>query len=134
MSAVVADTHAILWYLKKDVRLSSTAFTVMEAAARVGDPIYLSTISLVEVCYLIEKGKIPLSDWAVLTNSFSNGVKTAVELVSFDHGIAVRLPHIPRATVPDMPDRIIAATALHLGVPLVSRDRKIQATSIQTIW
>jgi predicted nucleic acid-binding protein len=33
-----------------------------------------------------------------------------------------------------MPDRIIAVTALHLGVPLVSRDRKIQAASIQTIW
>jgi predicted nucleic acid-binding protein len=33
-----------------------------------------------------------------------------------------------------MPDRIIAATALHLGVPLVSRDRKIQASSIHTIW
>src|SRR4051794_33945953 len=121
MSALVADTHAILWYLKKEPRLSATALAVMEAAARLGDPIYISTISLVEVSYLIEKGKIPLHDWAVLTNSFSNGVKTAVEVVAFDYPIAARLPHIPRPTVPDMPDRIIAATALHLGVPLVSR-------------
>jgi predicted nucleic acid-binding protein len=42
---------------------------------------------------------------------------------------------VDRATVPEMPDalraskaeRIIAATALHLGCPLVTRDRKIQA-------
>ncbi len=33
-----------------------------------------------------------------------------------------------------MPDRIIAATALHLGLPLVTRDRRLQAAIIQTIW
>ncbi|MCK6628195.1 MAG: hypothetical protein L6R45_23850 [Anaerolineae bacterium] len=30
--------------------------------------------------------------------------------------------------------RVIAATALSLSVPLVSRDRKIQDSQIQTIW
>jgi predicted nucleic acid-binding protein len=39
------------------------------------------------------------------------------------------------AEVPDMPDRIIAATALNLNLPLVTHDHKILATSvIQTIW
>jgi predicted nucleic acid-binding protein len=33
-----------------------------------------------------------------------------------------------------MPDRIIAATALHLGLPLVTRDLRIQASGIPTIW
>jgi predicted nucleic acid-binding protein len=34
-----------------------------------------------------------------------------------------------------MPDRIIAATAFYLGIPLVTRDLRIQAlTNIQTIW
>lgn len=36
--------------------------------------------------------------------------------------------------VPDMPDRIITATALYLGVPVISRDHKIQASNIETIW
>ncbi|PJB74400.1 MAG: PIN domain nuclease, partial [Armatimonadetes bacterium CG_4_9_14_3_um_filter_58_7] len=35
---------------------------------------------------------------------------------------------------PDMPDRIIAATALHLGLSLVTRDSKIQGCGIPTIW
>ena len=33
-----------------------------------------------------------------------------------------------------MPDRTIAATALHLGLPLISRDRKIQLAGLQMIW
>jgi len=36
--------------------------------------------------------------------------------------------------VPDLPDRIIAATALHLNVPVISRDSKIQAANLQTVW
>ena len=40
-----------------------------------------------------------------------------------------------RATVPEMPDRIIAATALHLNAPLITRDHKIQALqNVQTLW
>jgi predicted nucleic acid-binding protein len=34
---------------------------------------------------------------------------------------------ISRMTVPDMPDRIIAATAAHLNADLVTRDRRLQA-------
>jgi predicted nucleic acid-binding protein len=41
---------------------------------------------------------------------------------------------IPREEVPGMPDRIIAATGLHLGVPVLSRDRKIRAARLETIW
>jgi len=44
------------------------------------------------------------------------------------------LSYIPREQVPDMPDRIIAATARYLDLPLISRDRKIQAANINIIW
>jgi hypothetical protein len=39
-----------------------------------------------------------------------------------------------QAEVPDMPDRIAAATALHFGVPVISRDGRIRASSLQTVW
>ncbi len=42
--------------------------------------------------------------------------------------------HVPRSEVPDMPDRIIAATALYLKVPLISRDARIRAANLDTIW
>jgi predicted nucleic acid-binding protein len=36
--------------------------------------------------------------------------------------------------VPDLPDRVIAATALHLDVPLISRDHNIKLPGLKTIW
>lgn len=48
--------------------------------------------------------------------------------------VATALRRIPRSVVPDVPDRIIAATALYLGLPLVTRDRRLQSAGIQTIW
>jgi predicted nucleic acid-binding protein len=39
-----------------------------------------------------------------------------------------------RSAVPDLPDRVIAATALRLNLPLVTRDSKIQAAGITTVW
>jgi len=44
------------------------------------------------------------------------------------------LQDILRSDVPDLPDRVIAATALHHRVPLVTCDRKIRSCGIATIW
>jgi PIN domain nuclease of toxin-antitoxin system len=41
---------------------------------------------------------------------------------------------VPRDDIPDMPDRIVAATALHLSVPIPSRDWRIRASNLQTLW
>ena len=51
-----------------------------------------------------------------------------------DRSIIPSLAAIDRSEIPDMPDRIIAATALHLGVPVISRDGKIRASAVRTIW
>ena len=53
-------------------------------------------------------------------------------LVSLE--IARTLSRVDAAKVPDMPDRIITATALHFKVPLVSRDSRIRDSGIATIW
>jgi len=42
---------------------------------------------------------------------------------------------IPRSAIPDMPDRIIAATARQLGRPLITRDTDIHnARVVSVIW
>ena len=51
-----------------------------------------------------------------------------------DRGVVDAVARVDRDSVPDMPDRIIAATALHLGLPLVAKDKKIRAAEIETIW
>jgi putative addiction module component (TIGR02574 family) len=41
---------------------------------------------------------------------------------------------VSRLEAPDLPDRIATATAVSLRAPLISRDRKIRASEVQTIW
>ncbi|HLO49966.1 MAG TPA: type II toxin-antitoxin system VapC family toxin [Kamptonema sp.] len=134
MTAVVADTHTIIWYLRETTRLSQTAMTVLDTALAGGYPIYVSTISVVEVGYLVERYRLPEEAFGELINTLSDP-RTGLAIAPLDLITAQTLRQIPRNVVPDMPDRIIAATALSLSLPLVTRDARIQAlTTIQTIW
>jgi predicted nucleic acid-binding protein len=54
--------------------------------------------------------------------------------IPFDRNIALSLRQVDRSQIPDLPDRIIAATALYLNVPVISSARRIQLSSIDTIW
>ncbi len=41
---------------------------------------------------------------------------------------------VPQVDIPDMPDRIVAATAVYFGVPAIGRDGHIRASNVQTVW
>ena len=132
--AVVADTHAIIWYITEPNKLSNNAFIALEKAVNDGDFIYLSAISLVEICYLVEKGKLPAIVLQRLTEVLTEP-EAEIAIVPLDLAIGLTIQNLDRDTVPDMPDRIIAATAYHLKLPLITRDQKIQALqNIRTIW
>ena len=133
MGAVVADTHAAIWYLYDADLLSHSALSALEGAAEAGDPIFVATVSLVEATYLVEKGRVPAVALRRLDEALS-GADAAFVPVSLDMLVARTVQRVSRDLVPDMPDRIIAATALRLNLPLVTRDRRIQAANIQTIW
>ena len=133
MASVVTDTHAALWHLLHPASLSPAARTSFNSAVSAGDPIYLPSIVLVEVRYLVEKGKLPGTALERLNREL-DFPDSAFVLAPLDLRVARTLGQVVRDSVPDMPDRIIAATALSLNLPLVTRDRKIQAAGIQTIW
>jgi plasmid stability protein len=59
--AGVADTHTALWHLFDDKRLSAAAEAFINEAATARRKIAISTISLAEVVYLIEKNRLPQS-------------------------------------------------------------------------
>ncbi len=133
MIAGVADTHAALWYLLRNPRLSDTTWQFMDAAAAAGHDIVVSSISLAEIVYLVEKDRLPASAYNDLKNALADP-DYVIEEAPFNVEIVDAMRQVARADVPDMPDRIVAATAVYFGAPVISRDAHIRASSIQTVW
>lgn len=129
----VADTHAVIWYVFADDRISLNARTIMRDTAKADDQIGISSVSFVEIVYLIEKGRIDPHTLDRILQALDHPQSLFVE-IPVDRRISESMRRVDRAQVPDLPDRIIAATAVHLGVPLISRDGKIRASSVATIW
>ena len=126
MTDVVADTHAVLWYTLEPEMLSATATKVLDRAVDEGGRTFISAITLVEIVYLEEKRRIATGTGKLIRDLLSLA-NSAIQVVPVDAALWGPVPEIPRAAVPDMPDLIIAATALHLDLPLVTRDNGIQA-------
>ncbi len=133
MADVVVDTHAIVWFLSRDSSLSLKARDVLRSTIASGDVIYVPSICLVELTYLIEKGRLPAATRERLILALDDPERPC-SLVALDRTVADALKGVDRKEVPDLPDRIVAATAVALGASLISRDAKIQASQVQTIW
>jgi PIN domain nuclease of toxin-antitoxin system len=139
MIAGVADTHAALWDLFNDPRLSSfyrkalAAGNFIDQAAAAGNQVVVSSISLAEIVYLVEKNRLPTNAYADLKAALDDPDHVFKE-VSFTGDVVDAMRQVPRTEVPDMPDRIVAATGVYLGVPVISRDGRIRASNVQTVW
>ena len=121
MSAYVTETHALIWHLTADAQLSAACREIFEAADRGEATIWIPAIVLVETVYLAEKARFPsalVTQMLDLIDPPSAGYTVA----PLDAGVVRSLAAIDRSSVPDMPDRIVAATALKLGIPLLTRD------------
>src|SRR5689334_16629348 len=107
MSSAVLDTHAAIWYLESSPNLSVPARQAIQTAIAAGKPVFISAVTLVELTYLIEKGRFPhtLFDRMLgLLRQPTSGFRVA----PLDLATVAALPSVPGAIVRDMPDRIIA--------------------------
>lgn len=127
------DTHAIVWYLAGDPRLSGKAAAALDQATADGEAIHVPSVCLVELTDLIEKGRVPAIARERLVRALDDPA-TPCRLAPLDRAVADALEFVSRDEVPDLPDRIVSATAVALRAPLVSRDGKIRASQVETIW
>lgn len=132
MKSVVADTHAVVWYLAESAELSPSARTAMSSAIGAGFPVFVSTITLVEMFYLVEKGKLKAEFLEVVFQTLKRA-NCGFQAIPFTLEMAERLDQIPRSVIPDMPDRMIAATSTYLNLPLVTADHRIRNAEVETI-
>src|SRR6266446_1007312 len=97
------------------------AAEALDAATQGGHPIYVPDICLVELLYLVEKNRLPATARERLLEALDDPDRPP-RLVPIDRAVVDAVEFVSRDDVPDMPDRIVAATALALHLPLISRD------------
>ncbi len=130
----VIDTHILIWLLFNHSRLSTRALSAVQAAEAAAAPIFISAITIVELRYLIEKGTVAEQQYQEVLRQILDPAMV-LTIAPLDLATADKMSQILRLTVPEMSDRIISATALALGLPLVSADTRIRnLTNIPIIW
>jgi PIN domain nuclease of toxin-antitoxin system len=130
---IVLDTHAWIWFISNPDLLSKRAKKAVNAAVK-DKSILISSISAWELALLVTKNRIKLTldvtDWIAKSESLP-----FIQFVPLTNSIAVKSVNLPLPLHPDPADRIIIATALSAGAPLVTKDKKLlDDSSIKTIW
>lgn len=138
MNDALADTQSIIWFLFDPPRLSPAADAALTAATQSGT-LFIPTITLVEVSYLEGKKSFPYS--GVLSRLFAvlADPTEPIEALPLTVPVAQAMALVPRAEVPDMPDRIVAATAVAHRIRVVSSDADIRGSAslkalVPVIW
>lgn len=129
----VLDTHAWLWWVTADRRLSRRARTTADRAASGGE-LWLSAISIWELAKKVEKSQLaldrPLDEWLDAALAVE-GLHTA----DLTRPILVDSCRLPQPFHGDPADQIIAATARSLSAPLVTRDARLRDYGhVRTLW
>lgn len=134
MAEYVADTHALVWHLTNDPRLSPAARAAFTDADNGRGVIWIPGVVLVEIVYLVEKTRLPIALSAQVLD-LVDPPRDNYLIVPLDAGLIRTLQTIDREVVPDMPDRIIAASAKYLGLPLLSKDLAMAGISgLSVVW
>ncbi len=126
---LLLDTHVLLWAVAEPGALSSRARLLLTDGA---NTLLVSSASAWEVAAKHRLGRLRMAE--VLLASFSEHLRAlrAVELpMSVRHALTAGAFPSPHR---DPFDRMLAAQALHEGVPLVSRDEAFAAFPIETVW
>ncbi|GEM90596.1 type II toxin-antitoxin system VapC family toxin [Oceanithermus desulfurans] len=129
MSRLLLDTHAFLWWISDDPRLSPAA---REAIADGASEVYLSAVSVWEMVIKMGLGRLELPEdlESFLARQLqANGFRPLA--MTLPHALAVR--HLPDVHK-DPFDRLLVAQARHEELVLISGDEAVQRYPVSVIW
>ena len=121
---VAVDSHALLWYLSKNPKLTAKARDCLDRSSR----IMVSTIVLLELLYILQKFGQERK-FKNLLNSLSSE-KYLVYPV--DLALVRDCAKLPKSL--EMHDRLIVTTAKIFNVPLITKDKQIGEVYKKVIW
>ena len=126
---VLLDTHAFLWWVTDDERLTSPARATIGAS---DNQVFVSAASVWEIVTKARLGRLPIP------RPIDDFVSTHLETNAFQP-LAITIRHtLELDALPDLHrdpfDRILVAQALAEEMPLVTGDQAVQAYPITAIW
>lgn len=130
---IVLDTSVLVWWVSDPEHLSNRTRRMIAREKKING-ISVSSISIWEICLLVQKGRLRLSmdvgTWIEKIEQLP-----LLQFVPVDNRIAQHSVDLPEPFHADPADRMIVATARVLGATLVTSDRKIlRYPHVQTVW
>jgi PIN domain nuclease of toxin-antitoxin system len=129
----VVDTHALIWYAVEEwAKLGRQARRVFREVESGNGAIFVPALVMAELSEAVHRGQVELPEgvgrWG--RRIFSSGRFFPVDL---SWQIVQRAEEL--YVIPERGDRLIAATAMELGYPLITRDPEIAAAAgLELIW
>ena len=128
---IVLDTHVLLWLAGDPAKLSQPAREAIRRGYERGG-VAISAITLWEIAWLATHRRLHFTGTA---DDFIEAIASRVSVRPITPRIAILANQLPANYSSDPCDRLIGATALADGVPLVTKDRSIRSSpDIQTVW
>jgi PIN domain nuclease of toxin-antitoxin system len=118
VSTVLLDTHVVHWWSAEPDRISTTASEAIAAA----DELVIADISWFELAWLATHERITLT---IPIAAWLGRLATQVRTIPATPGIAATAVALPSAFQGDPADRLIYATAIEHGWPLITKDDRL---------
>ncbi len=126
----LADTHALVWYLKEDTNLSADAKTIFEKAEQGETTIIITTISLLELLFICKKKNSLLQFKTILQK-----LNEAISYTIYDLDFQIVMACTELDNIPEIHDRVITATAALTGATVITKDEDIRKSGyVPILW
>lgn len=129
---ILLDTHVVVWLALEPARISKKARSAIEKSRQRAEGLAVSDITLLEIATIEKKGRIKLNAGL---EAFLAEVETRFIVLPMTSRICAGALALPAAYPKDPADRVIGATALVEGLPLITADDGIRRSkALNTIW
>jgi PIN domain nuclease of toxin-antitoxin system len=128
---ILLDTHVLIWMAAEPAKLTKRARTMIQEAMA-GGGVAVAAITLWELAWIAEQRRIQFTG---TVDRFVKEITGRVAVLPITPEIAATAAHFPDSYPKDPQDRLIGATALVHGIPLITADDRLRASkAVTTVW